>query len=67
MKVKGGVTIDFKYDKNINMHVASYLDSTGKIIGEPEYAPTKALALKFLKENGPVIEFENKKQAERDY
>jgi len=58
MKVKGNVFVDVWYDEKIRLYAASYKDSKGKIIGEPEYGPSKTSALLALQKNGPELEFE---------
>jgi hypothetical protein len=58
MKVKGGYKIDVWFDDKIKLFGAAYKDFKGEQIGEAEFAPTKTLALQWLKENGPEIEVE---------
>lgn len=68
IKVKGNVKIDIWYDEQIRMFGAAYKDSKGNTLGEAEFAPTKEMALKWLKENGPKLEFEKTPaNQDRDY
>ena len=68
MKVKGSVKIDVWYDDKIRLFGAAYKDSKGKVLGDAEFAPNKELALKWLKENGPELEFDKSAaNADRDY
>lgn len=58
IKVKGGCQVEVLFDETIRMYGATYKDGKGNLLCEPEFAPSKTLALQWLKENGPKIEIE---------
>ncbi len=58
IKVKGGCKVDVWFDESIRMYGATYKDAKGNTLCDAEFAPSKALALQWLKENGPKIEIE---------
>lgn len=66
MKVKGSVKIDVWFDEKVRLFAAAYKDAKGKMIGDPEYGPSKTLALQWLTANGPTLEFEKAPADNRD-
>ncbi len=61
------VKIELFFDKTVNLYCAQYRENTGFIVGDPQYAPSKTLALSWLNEYGPpILELYPKKKQNRE-